>query len=377
MSESHRLAPLSRERTRRLLEQFPRRRIALLGDLFLDRYLELNREVEYSIETGLEAYQIEQVRNAPGALGTVMNNLAAIGVGELWPITVIGDDGHGYDLRACLESLPVAPASQGAPALEVRPQLNDAWICGDSQRLTPTYTKPLRPTNEGWVELNRLDVRTRAPLTEAATNRVLEGLRAAWDACEGLIVLDQIAERDCGVVNQAVRQQLQRLAESDPQKLVIIDSRALLHEFHVGVLKGNQSELRAAAQRQCNASYHAPLDVSSLESVIERVMVDSRNASVRSVYCTDGAQGIWHAERDDAAEPAVRLTRVPGREVTGPLDIVGAGDSVTSALTAALLSGASPVEAAQLANLAASICVQKVGETGVATPTDLLAAIEA
>ncbi|MDP6719850.1 MAG: hypothetical protein QGF59_14405, partial [Pirellulaceae bacterium] len=73
-------------RLQELLDQFPKLTIGLLGDLFLDRYLEFDPAVsEMSIETGLEAFQVERVRNSPGALGTVMNNLAAIGVGQLVP----------------------------------------------------------------------------------------------------------------------------------------------------------------------------------------------------------------------------------------------------------------------------------------------------
>ena len=342
-------ATLKADRLTELLSKFPQRRIALLGDLFLDRYLELNRDVELSIETGLEAYQIERVRNAPGALGTVMNNLSAIGVGELSPITVIGDDGHGYDLRRCLESLPV----------------NDSWIVADPRRLTPTYTKPLRPTDDGWVELNRLDVKTRSPLTESATIQLIRGLREAWSECDGLIVLDQIAEANCGVVNETVRDELHQLAAADPGKLMIIDSRAMLQEFHVGVLKGNESEFRSAAQAGSNAS---------LRDAVCGMLLDAQNRDVRGAYCTDGPRGIWFAER---MGDSVELVQAPGRQVSGPIDIVGAGDSVTSALAAAWLSGASPVEAAQVANLAASICVQKLGETGVATPTELLAALGA
>ena len=45
----------------------------------------------------------------------------------------------------------------------------------------------------------------------------------------------------------------------------------------------------------------------------------------------------------------------PGIVVDGPVDIVGAGDAVTSATVPALLGGATPVEAATLGNLAASI----------------------
>ena len=125
------------ERLTAILQAFPRLTIGQVGDLFLDRYLEIEPGVEeYSIETGLEAYQVARVRNSPGALGTVMSNLAALGVGQMKPVTVIGDDGHGYDLVRELESLPV----------------DTAHVLRANDRLTPTYTKPLKPDPDGqWL----------------------------------------------------------------------------------------------------------------------------------------------------------------------------------------------------------------------------------
>src|SRR3954452_15345451 len=142
---------MNRERLESILRTLPRLTIGLVGDLFLDRYLHLVPGCrELSIETGLEAYQIDHVRNSPGALGTVMNNLTALGVGLLVPITVIGDDGHGFDLLRAVRRLPVDPMN----------------VLCLPDRLTPTYTKPLRQNDDGqWQELNRLDVRTRSPLS--------------------------------------------------------------------------------------------------------------------------------------------------------------------------------------------------------------------
>src|SRR5690242_11979353 len=102
---------LTQERLEIVLRTLPRLTIGLVGDLYLDRYLHLvPGHHELSIETGLEAYQIDRVRNSPGALGTVMNNLAALGVGLLVPVTAIGDDGHGYDLLRVVRKLPADPA---------------------------------------------------------------------------------------------------------------------------------------------------------------------------------------------------------------------------------------------------------------------------
>src|SRR5438552_16861549 len=85
------------------LASIPQRTIGVLGDLFLDRYLDLDAALtEPSIETGLDAYQVVRVRSSPGAAGTILNNLVAVGVGRVCPVAVIGDDGEGYELRQVL-----------------------------------------------------------------------------------------------------------------------------------------------------------------------------------------------------------------------------------------------------------------------------------
>ena len=216
-----------------ILRTLPRLTIGLVGDLFLDRYLHLEpgRE-ELSIETGREAYQIERVRNSPGAVGTVMNNLAALGVGLLVPLTAIGDDGHGFDLLREVRRLPVDPS-------------NILCLPG---RLTPTYTKPLRQDLDGeWRELNRLDVRTRGPLSEAATAEVCRRVEEVFRTSDALIVLDQLVDEDCGVVNSAVRDAIEDLARREPAKIVFVDSRRFLGQFAAGVLKGNRAEVQLAS----------------------------------------------------------------------------------------------------------------------------------
>ena len=91
----------------RILQTIPGKTIGLLGDLFLDRYLDIDpARDEPSVETGLTAYQVTGVRTYAGALGTVLNNLAALGVGRLEPIAIIGDDGEGYELQQCLMKMP-------------------------------------------------------------------------------------------------------------------------------------------------------------------------------------------------------------------------------------------------------------------------------
>ncbi|MCA9161502.1 MAG: carbohydrate kinase [Planctomycetales bacterium] len=334
---------LSHARLESLLRSFPRMTVALVGDLFLDRYLELvPGSHELSIETGLEAYQIHRVRNSAGALGTVMNNLAALGVGMLLPVTVIGDDGHGFDLRQCLRSLPV----------------DESHVLRDPRRLTPTYTKPMRLVDGQWRELNRLDVRTREPLDDAATVQLCQHLLAAFRQADAVIVLDQICEANCGVVNESIREFLRELTRREPHKLVFIDSREFLGQFGCGVLKGNRGEVLLAADLA-----PTPED----DAFVERSLAQLASQTGRVAFCTLGERGIL------VAEPNQAPTLVPGYRAKGPVDIVGAGDSATSGIVLASLAGASPTEAAAVGNLVASITVQQLGTTGVATPAQLLA----
>src|SRR5262249_41460253 len=72
---------MDRARLQSLLDAFPRHTVLVVGDFFLDKYLDIDAALsEPSLETGLEAYQVVGVRTYPGAAGTVANNLRALEV---------------------------------------------------------------------------------------------------------------------------------------------------------------------------------------------------------------------------------------------------------------------------------------------------------
>jgi len=64
---------------------------------------------------------------------------------------------------------------------------------------------------------------------------------------------------------------------------------------------------------------------------------------------------------------------VPAIPVQGPLDPVGAGDSASAGLISAFACGAEVEKAVAFANLAAAVTVRKLGETGTASPEEILA----
>jgi rfaE bifunctional protein kinase chain/domain len=321
-----------------ILATIPHRTIGILGDLFLDRYLDLDATLtEPSIETGLDAYQVVNVRSYPGAAGTVLNNLVALGVGRVVPLSMIGADGEGYELRQALGRMPAVTAGN---------------IVATGERRTPAYTKPMlgRP-GETPRELNRLDIKNRKPIPAAVETQLLALLSAAWPSFDVLLVLDQVSEPDCGVVTSRVRDRLADLAERDADRIVIVDSRERIGAFRNVWLKPNERECLRAVGMQGDLA-------GAMRVLAERMG--------RPILCTQGEKGMLVA-RDRQAEPIV----VAGYAVHGPIDTVGAGDSSSAALACALATGADLLDAAAFGNLIASITIQQLGTTGTATPAQV------
>jgi rfaE bifunctional protein kinase chain/domain len=317
--------------------------VGVLGDLFLDRYLDIDAALsEPSLETGLDAYQVVRVRPTPGAAGTVINNLVALGVKRVVPLAVIGDDGEGYELRQCLAALP---------------GVDSRFIFSTSARRTPTYTKPMFcQTNMPARELNRLDIKNRVRLPTESEHQLVAALAENWPMFDALLVLDQVSEEDCGVVTARVRTQLQQLAQKEPEKLVLADSRERIGLFAALWAKPNE--------RECVQAVGSTGEAKGIESCVREL---ARRAG-RPVFCTRGAAGIYVV--DPRVTPELAMF-VPGFPVAGPVDIVGAGDSCCAGIACALASGAELAAAAAFGNLVASITVQQIGTTGTASPAQL------
>jgi rfaE bifunctional protein kinase chain/domain len=328
---------LTDETLERLLGTIPHLSIAVVGDLFLDRYLDIDADLsEPSVETGLDAYQVVRVRPSPGAAGTVINNLAALGVGQIHVVAVIGDDGEGYELLQALRTMPAVQTTH---------------VLARSDRRTPTYTKPmLGAAGQPPRELNRLDIKNRQPLPNEAEAEVIRGLDTLWPRVDAVLVLDQVSEADCGVVTAGVRRHLAERGRSDPQRVVLADSRERIGLFTYVLIKPNETECLRAVSGASDATTAA-------------VTLARRNG--RPVFCTRGERGTLVAAT--GSDPVL----VAAYPVTGPIDTVGAGDSTSAAIGCALASGVKHIEAAAFGNLIASITIQQLGTTGTAAPAQV------
>lgn len=325
-----------------VLGKFSTLSIAVVGDLFLDRYLDLDANLtEESVETGLDAYQVIGDRCYAGAAGTVLNNLAALGVGALEAISVIGCDGSAYELLKALEGINVRAGS----------------VIQSSARVTPTYTKPMLSQPEGpAVELNRIDIKNRTPQGKDLERAVIEQIDDVFSRVDALVVMDQVDERNNGVVTDAVREHIAQLGSENPGKLIFADSRSQIRLYRNVVTKPNNVELL----KSIGVSSERAGDRDSLIAAGKKLC----QTTGRPVYTTLGEAGILIVDDRDAKH-------IPTVPVSGEIDIVGAGDSTTAGIVSSLCAGATATEAAEIGCLVASLTIQQIGVTGTASPEQL------
>lgn len=328
-------------RTQELLRSFSKLRIAVVGDFCLDRYLEIDAaHREISIETGLPVYKVNRVRSQPGAAGTVLSNLAAMGVGSLIPVGFCGDDGEGFELERALSSMP---------------RVDMRCFMRTPERRTFTYCKPLLVAPDRLPEeLNRLDSKNWTPTPDSLSGTIATFVRSLAGTVDAVAVMNQVDVSGTGVVTAEVLEALSHISGSAP---VVADSRIGFSSFPPMIFKMNRAELSASKALEGDPS------ISELKAAIASVSATSGRAAFATLAdegilgCTPGTSACW----------------VPSLPLRGPIDVVGAGDSVTAALAASLAAGAAVEEAMALSMLAASVTVHQVGTTGTASSEAMLA----
>ena len=313
-------------------------RIAIVGDFCLDRYLEIDpARQEISIETGLPVHNVVNVRSQPGAAGTILNNLVALGVGEIYPVGFCGEDGEGYELRRSL--------------LARRGVKLDHFIETDLRR-TFTYCKPLvMEPGKAPVELNRLDSKNWTPTPALLQGRLIDCVARVAMEVDAMILMDQVDLPETGVVTTKLLEAIGILVKELPELLILADSRRGLRGYPPVCFKMNAAELSSLSGSKRELT---------LEE-IQRTSAAMARQHDRHVFVTLAERGIV------CASPWTEPSHVAALPVRGEIDIVGAGDSVTANLASALAGGATLREASEIAMLASSIVIHQLGTTGRAS----------
>ncbi len=330
---------MDERRIREILDRIRQVRIAVYGDFCLDAYWMLDpRGSEVSVETGLQAQAVARHYYSLGGASNVVANLAALEPAAIAVIGVVGDDVFGRELRRQLDGLAVDTSG-----LVVQNERFD----------TVTFAKPYLD-NEEQPRVDFGFFNERTPATDEA---LLAGMRKALETADVLIVNQQVPS---SITNEAFIDKANDLFGAFPGKVVLLDSRHYGAKFKHVYRKTN--EVEAAVLKGAAAPPEAVLASNAVRGYAERLF----SQFGKPVFVTRGARGILAADADGIHE-------VPGLQLLRPLDPVGAGDTVTSALALCLGGRVRPAEAAEFANFAAAVTVQKRFQTGTATGEEVLA----
>ena len=318
-----------------LLKRARSARILVVGDIMLDQFIwgQVNR---ISPEAPVPVLDFESESWMPGGAANVARNLTALGVAtEL--LGAVGRDEAAPRLRAQLKSEMVG--CKGLIALADRP--------------TATKTRLIA----GHQQIVRLDREVRQDIPPRTTRRLLRQFDALGFPVDAVIVADY----GKGLVTQelvdGLRERCRRAGcwlSVDPKPVHSLNLRG------VSLLTPNRKEAFALAGIADTNRNADPLRDLPLQAVAARLLTELAPAVL---LITLGEQGLLLCTRH---QPPHHIATV-AQEV---FDVSGAGDTVIAAYTAAICAGASPVEAAVLANHAAGVVVGKRG-TATVSPTEL------
>jgi D-beta-D-heptose 7-phosphate kinase/D-beta-D-heptose 1-phosphate adenosyltransferase len=310
---------LSRERLIELLDRGRRARISVIGDAMLDVYL--SGEVErISPEAPVPVVRVRSRKYALGGAANVSQNVVAIGA-RCHLVAAIGSDAAGRILAQMLGEIGSADA-----LLSV-------------ERCTTQKTRVVARSQQ----LVRIDEEEDDALPEHDVARLLALIASSVAEADAVILEDY----NKGVlVPSVIRAAIDAAtARGIP---IVVDPKYRNFFSYAGstIFKPNRRELEAAVGATIDLDH--PTAISSLLGTLD----------VRHLLLTLGERGMLLASADGAS------TRIPtvAREV---YDVVGAGDTVTAYLATMLAAGATPVEAAVIANVAAGIEVGKLGAASV------------
>lgn len=316
-----------------LLHSFPRTTVLGVGDLILDQYRR-GQAVGLSPEAPAIDLLNPGLVETPGGAANVAWNIGHLG-GRVLMVGVVGQDEEARALQTLLERTP------GVTLLPVI----------DPSR--PTTLK-LRYYHEKF-QILRVNQESREPLEEKVAAACRECILARAKECQALFVEDY----GKGLVGPGMVETLLELRRTRPDLPVVLDPKVGNHAVYrpgmCSLLKPNWGEACALA-----GEHHER----ARPEVVARILSETYGCEV---LITLGPKGIYFL----GAGQALFL---PTRE-RETFDVAGAGDTTLAALSLCLAAGASPVEAALLANLAGGIVVEKSG-TAYVTPEEIMAELQ-
>ncbi len=310
-----------------LLPAFAASEVVVVGDFVADEYVYGETE-RISREAPVLIVRYESSELKAGGAGNAAQNLAALGV-KVRAVGVVGDDALGTALLDELEGGGIDVTG----LLRVKGRATEA-----KTRILAGGRSSRRQ------QMLRLDRAASEPLPAAVVRKLVALVGRARRGAGAVLASDY----GSGVAGPEVIEALGRVHRA--RVPVCVDSRYALLEFRgLTMVKPNEVELEAA---------------SGLSLAGPRGLERAARALLRKVACevllvTRGRNGM------SVFRPGLPPVHLAAHGSQDAVDVTGAGDTVAAAFAAGLAAGGDALTAAQLANVAGALQVQKPGTATV------------
>lgn len=330
---------MDKEKLKKILAGISSVKIVIVGDFCLDAYWFIDEEMsEISVETNEITRPVRQQRYSLGGAGNVASNLAAMGIKDIRAFGVIGPDPFGSEMISIMNVTGIHTGNMLAQ--------KELWY-------THTYAKPY--IND--KELNRVDFGNYNQLSKDTADLLISNLVREIPEVDIVLINQQVPS---GIHTGYFKKCLLEVIKKFPGKLFIVDSRNFNNYYDGTIRKMNDTE----AARLCG------FDRKPDEAVLYSEVVSfARNLFERfnkPLFITRGSKGSLTIDQSGISE-------TPGLMIISKVDTVGAGDSYLAGAASALAAGYSMEIAAKIGTFVAGVTVQKLFQTGTATPEEILA----
>ncbi len=337
---------ITRDRLEEILSQASKTKIAVIGDLYLDRYgMGTMEGIAREAPVPIVKLRGEKSNHySPGGGSNVCANVADLGP-KTYPVSVFGDDLHGFELTKQLQAR----------------NMDTRHIVTDPSRVTPTFEKFFASAHGSPVQqVGRVDIDNANRIAEGSEKKIIQNLREASGFVDAMIVADYAEAPGTWIVTEKVLEEIVRIG-TRARIPIISDSRTRIQLFKHTIAVPNEYEtaLATGVYQDSMAGKVPDPEADRAGRILSKMLG-------RPVYMTRGPKPITVFDGD-------KIQKVPALHIEGEIDTCGAGDTVDAGIATALASGASSYEAAEIGDMAAQITVLKIGTTGTATREEMLA----
>jgi D-beta-D-heptose 7-phosphate kinase / D-beta-D-heptose 1-phosphate adenosyltransferase len=304
-------------------ERFAAARVAVVGDLMLDVYIE-GEVHRVSPEAPVPVVRLTSERAVPGGAANVAANIASLG-GTVTLVGVAGRDSAFAQLSEELQRVG---------------RVDLSTTVFDDSRGTTTKTRLLGHRQQ----IARIDRETLRPIAPEIETQLIERACTAIDGCD-IVILSDYGK---GVLTDKVLQRTLAYAQAVGKRVLVDPKRRDLSAYRgASIITPNRAELALATGQPCETDEEA-----------EEAARLAHEICGADVLLTRSEKGMSYFARSGDSLHFATIAR----EV---FDVSGAGDTVVAVLGAALAAGFPLVEAMKASNHAAGLVVAKVGTATV------------